>query len=134
MDHPGSVVDPYPEHTKLHAVAERTQAVGEFLEWLQGQDIHLLTWVEEDIPGDEMTCPTCTPHYSLRALESCSCSRCGGTHKITRMTHREGWVSPAMSTQQLLAKWTGVDLVKLDQEKRAMLAHQRELNDRVKES
>ena len=28
-------VDEYPEHTKLRAVSDRSQAIGEFLEWVQ---------------------------------------------------------------------------------------------------
>lgn len=30
-----------PEHVKLQAVADRSQAIGEFLEWLDEQDIAL---------------------------------------------------------------------------------------------
>ena len=29
--------DPYPEHTRLHAVVDKSQAIGEFIEWLSGQ-------------------------------------------------------------------------------------------------
>lgn len=34
-------IDPYPEHTKLRAVKDRSQCVGEFIEWLDEQGIFL---------------------------------------------------------------------------------------------
>lgn len=34
----------YPEHDKLHAVKDKSQAIGEFVEWLQEQGIHLASW------------------------------------------------------------------------------------------
>jgi hypothetical protein len=37
----------YPEHDKLTAVAEQTQAIGEFIEWLEGKGIFLARNVEE---------------------------------------------------------------------------------------
>ena len=36
----------YPEHDKLHAVVEQTQAIGEFVEWLEGKGIFLARYVE----------------------------------------------------------------------------------------
>jgi len=36
----------YPEHDKLSAVAEQTQAIGEFVEWLEGKGIFLARYVE----------------------------------------------------------------------------------------
>jgi hypothetical protein len=34
----------YPEHEKLEKVKERSQACGEFLEWLDAEGIILATW------------------------------------------------------------------------------------------
>jgi len=31
----------YPEHEKLHKVKRESQAIGEFIEWLNGQGVHL---------------------------------------------------------------------------------------------
>lgn len=31
----------YPEHDKLHAIHERSQAIGEFLEWLNSEGVFL---------------------------------------------------------------------------------------------
>lgn len=36
----------YLEHDKLSAVAEQTQAIGEFNEWLEGKGIFLARYVE----------------------------------------------------------------------------------------
>jgi hypothetical protein len=36
----------YPEHDKLREVAEQTQAIGEFIEWLEGKGIFLARYVE----------------------------------------------------------------------------------------
>jgi hypothetical protein len=36
----------YPEHDKLRAIADQTQAIGEFVEWLEGKGIFLARYVE----------------------------------------------------------------------------------------
>ena len=36
--------DPYPEHQKLHAVVDQTQAIGEFMEWLGTQQYIVCEW------------------------------------------------------------------------------------------
>ena len=38
----------YPEHDRLSAVADKSQCVGEFLEWLQEQGITLCAWSDEE--------------------------------------------------------------------------------------
>jgi hypothetical protein len=48
----------YPEHDKLSAVAEQTQAIGEFLEWLQSQRIQLMVW-REDLTDSRPTDAKC---------------------------------------------------------------------------
>lgn len=39
----------YPEHIKLKAVQERSQAIHEFVEFLQGKGIHLAEYLENSI-------------------------------------------------------------------------------------
>lgn len=41
----------YPEHEKLQAIKEKSQAIGEFLEWLQGKGFRLAKWEKE--PDEE---------------------------------------------------------------------------------
>jgi hypothetical protein len=41
----------YPEHEKLRAVADQTQAIGEFTEWLESKGIFLARYAEgSEIP------------------------------------------------------------------------------------
>jgi hypothetical protein len=37
----------YPEHEKLHKVAEQSQVIGEFLEWLSDQKYTLAKWSKD---------------------------------------------------------------------------------------
>lgn len=69
----------YPEHDKLNLIKEKSQSIGEFLNWINEQGIHLCRMYDD---------------YSL---------------------HYE-------STNSLLARFFEIDLVKLEEEKMAMLA------------
>jgi hypothetical protein len=80
--------DQYPEHEKLAKVQDRSQAVGEFLEWLTSEQHYVIAEYEGD-----------TLWPVQRALNS--------------------W----------LAQFFQIDPVALEREKRAMLDHQRALND-----
>lgn len=72
----------FPEHEKLSAVQDKSQAIGEFLEWLTGE----------------------------RGYE------------IAEYTDSSDWPLPVRyNTQSLLAEFFGIDLVKLDDEKRCMI-------------
>ncbi|HEY2086620.1 MAG TPA: hypothetical protein VGH54_11435 [Mycobacterium sp.] len=48
----------YPEHDKLSAVASQTQAIGEFVEWLEDQGVQLMTY-REDLIDVRPTDPDC---------------------------------------------------------------------------
>jgi hypothetical protein len=48
----------YPEHGKQAQVIEQAQVVGEFLEWLASQGVHLMTW-REDLQDLRPTDPEC---------------------------------------------------------------------------
>ena len=41
-------VTPYPEHDKLAKIRDKSQAIGEFVEWLAGQGIHFGTYDDFD--------------------------------------------------------------------------------------
>jgi hypothetical protein len=78
----------YPEHEKLQAVKERSQAIGEFLEWMES----------------ERETPLTLASYGKGE---------GGIELLF----------PAnISTERLLAEFFDIDLGKLEQEKRQMLA------------
>lgn len=127
----------YPEHDKLHAVVDKSQAIGEFLEWLRapeeydGKGAHLHVWKEWE--EDDL----CAFYSS--GLGSCdgrgkigfgrnkeNCPKCGGTGLVPRS--REGWVPLGIPTTKLLAEFFEIDLNKLEDEKQAILDAQRELN------
>jgi hypothetical protein len=48
----------YPEHDKMAEHRAGLDTLGEFLEWLQSQRLHLMTW-REDLTDERMTDPMC---------------------------------------------------------------------------
>lgn len=73
----------YPECEKLASVKEKSQELGEFLEWLK-RKYELCTWEQED--GDDVLCPA------------------------------------RVTTESILAEYFGIDMTKVEEEHRAMLA------------
>jgi hypothetical protein len=86
----------YPEHEKLRAIQSQSQLLGEFLdEWCSARGIELCRLVD-------------------------SGKRTGFRGDDDRDVVME--YSPVTSTHRLLAEFFGIDLAKIEQEKRAMLA------------
>lgn len=127
--------DMYPEHEKMSKIVDKSQAIGEFLDWLQqekGAVVH--HWVSNDY---EEKCPGSSIfHFCVDGKRAhgvggeliataVSCTRCKGTGKVTE--HFEGWMDVG-NTSDLLAEFFGIDLKKIEQEKRAMLDSIREAN------
>lgn len=99
----------YPEHEKLQAVIDRSQAIGEFLEWYQGEGGgELAHWMKA------VTCPNC---YDVPG-EVEECGECGGDGmvplKFPRLTR------DSRSIERLLAAFFKIDLDALHKEKEAM--------------
>ncbi len=88
----GMVTD-YPEHDKLHAVNERSQAVGEFLGWLSERFV-ICEWVDQD-QADEL------------------CLVCG--------SDASGFHPAGKTIEEWLTEHFKIDQAKLEEEKRAML-------------
>lgn len=125
----------YPEHLKFRAAKRDTDAVGAFLEWLAEQGIHLMVW-RENVPDVIPASPfchadgrrtrlTCRPerdggHCLCWQAGDGDCHLCGGTQE-TEIT-RDAWLPAGRTIEQLLAGWAGIDLAKLEDEKRAVLA------------
>jgi hypothetical protein len=86
----------YPEHDKLAAVKDDTQAAGTFVEWLGTQGVFLAKTYMFD--ADDCV----TEDEAEKCYER--------TFPVTK------------SLVTLLAEWTGVDQDRLEAEKRAMLA------------
>lgn len=149
----------YPEHDKQALVVEQTQAIGEFLDWLGSQGVHLMLW-REDLTDTRPTDAMCTirrhgadlackpvfaskvgdaDYYNTHCLhwhgqaEADSASQRGiccwcGRGKFHEVTGLKSWVSDGRGTMQLLADWAGIDLAKIEAEKRRMLAACRVMN------
>lgn len=96
----------YPEHEKLQAVREKSQAIGEFIEWLQGTKHYVIAqWQQVD------------PDTEPGELSGAD----------------EGLFSASFSIETLLAEYFEIDLKKLEQEKQKMLEDMRKANQRFDE-
>jgi len=105
----------HPECDKMKAVHEKSQTIGEFLEWLAGKGIHLVTvHTHTDSCLDEEG--ECKDKYGNRL--------CG---------YSEGDYQPLhFSTENLLAEYYGIDLKKVDAEKDQMLEEFRKNQEQQK--
>jgi hypothetical protein len=83
-----------PECDKLLAVKDKSQVIGEFLEWLTSDE---------------------TEYYIAE--------RCRDTDSL---------VPAHINTESLLARFFNIDLVKVEREKRAILANMRKINAPLK--
>jgi hypothetical protein len=96
----------YPEHDKLQAVKDKSQAIGAFLEWLGEQGLELcrmhkhtdICFTEDDEDQEEPTCGLSAGQY----------------------------VTDHQTIEHRLAAYFDIDLNKLEDEKREMLKALRE--------
>lgn len=89
-----------------------SQAIGEFLDWLQQQGLSLMRY-RTDLT-DERPCSRCDG-------ENRECPRCNGSRFIEITV--SGWTSDGRSVEQLLADYFEIDLTKIEEERRALLDH-----------
>jgi len=88
----------YPEHMKLKAVQEKSQAIGEFLEWLSSEkQIHMAKWLDVEYTDIDPF-----------------------SDKETKYTVNELVIQP-LNINEILAEYYGIDLKKIEAEKCAML-------------
>ena len=97
----------HPECDKVAAVAEQSQAIGEFLEWLPSKGLTVAT------------------HYCLTADEYPS-HVCSEQRDCCEMSER--FVPLSYQTTKLLAEFFDIDLAAVDREQRAMLDQLRAAN------
>jgi hypothetical protein len=64
----------YPEHDKQAKVVEQTQAIGEFLDWLAGQGVHLMKW-REDLTDTRPTGGRCRARPGVNVEIACRPTR-----------------------------------------------------------
>lgn len=84
----------YPECEKLHAVHEESQKIGEFLTWLKSK-VELATWEENEDDDTNAYMP-----------------------ELLYPAHKYGG---DYGTQLLLAEYFGIDLDKVEEERRQIL-------------
>ena len=117
----------YPEHEKLSAVREHSQAIGEFLEWLsQAEGISLCHWRNYGTNGEPRYVGPDHPRrqeLNPRGLQFVA--------NPDFEEWEEGFQPDPRNVQQLLADYFGVDLRRLDTEKRAMLDGLREKTEQA---
>lgn len=94
----------FPEHEKLHKIAEQSQAIGDFLAWLQAEK----GWeLGKEHEHDEDTC-----YHSDGMHRMCGLGE--GDHEMARYDKTD-----------LLAEFFKIDQKKLEAEKRSMLEQMR---------
>jgi len=122
----------YPEHDKLKAIKDESQAQGELLDWLASQGINLMVWkIHQE--QEQKQCWRCV-HFTKISTLNCDCITCHGTHEYTSSTTVEGWSPINKSIPDLLAEYHKIDLKKLDQEKQIMLTELQELGEDVSDN
>lgn len=115
-----------PEHIKLKAVADKSQAIHDFLEWLaDGQ-------YNEDVGPVELAYrPYMTEKPIYKRKRGEMFPEIVGYEPIPREEWKRQGQLESLTYQMspLLAKFFDIDLKKIDDEKRALLDFQRELNE-----
>jgi hypothetical protein len=101
----------YPEHDKLTAISDRSQAIGEFLDWMsQEKKIIRASWLDAYmvwVPCDEAS------EYGLIQNDD---GEWGWWRHAPERLHMD-----TTSVQDLLAEFFDIDRAKIEEEKRTML-------------
>jgi hypothetical protein len=126
----------YPEHDKQAKVVDQSQAIGEFLEWLNSEGVRLMTW-REDLTDERIDDWCEAAKYSHLHCDHWgsddkdhTCCRCGKPFGYREVTGIKAWVEQSRSIMQLLADWAEIDLKVIEAEKRQMLAEIRAANEK----
>ncbi len=102
----------YPEHDKISKIREKSQAIGEFLEWLQSGDAN---------DGSKIILAVQPKEYGEDEEED----------RLVRLALNNGFYIPFYkSGQHLIAKFFGIDVRILEKEQRDMI---NELRDAIDE-
>lgn len=127
-----------PTHEKLRAVREETQAIGEFLDWLQNSEkVALMVWRRSSY---EAPCPWRADDdegYEFKSSDRLcvggydpsgdACRRCKGRGYVGY--DRSGWVLDGRKIETLLGAYFDIDPDELEREKKAILDYLRDLGD-----
>lgn len=97
----------YPEHEKLQVVKDKSQSIGNFLEWIRStKNLHIAKWIDVE-------------YENVNPI----------TNKKTTYTREELWIQP-YDVNKLLAEYFNIDLKKLEEEKQQMLTEIRKLSEK----
>lgn len=109
----------YPEHEKLEAVAETSQQIGEFLEWMnQDRGWSLCVWSEE---FDEILHWPQVLNSPWSVFYTEPSETVHGPPDLRRHEMQPQWLPVPGSIADKLALYFGIDQKVLETEKRAML-------------
>ncbi len=114
-----------PELDKMLQVKEKSQNIGEFLEWLQDtQKISLCKYKNEEIiyidKDFEERVNACDNELDKQAL------RMNNPNKVNYVN--AGWHKELCSIESILAEYFQIDLIKAEKERSALLQSIRESN------
>jgi len=125
-----SSLPPTPELDKMHAARPATQRVGEFLEWLGEQGLHICQYVDEE----PERCGRCGHALAAHHCDTDDdggpwCGICLDTKPWSKAHHAftvheliDGhWVPIGGSIERMLARWQGIDLDAVEAERRSLL-------------
>jgi hypothetical protein len=122
-------VDPHPEHTKLRAIKNESQAIGAFLEWLREEKrIAFCTYREAGDNGEPAA--IWKPGYEKPERPGLVDRICG---RAEENPDYESWPAGyqevfAIRIPNVLAEYFEIDLDKIEDEKRAMLEELRAIH------
>lgn len=110
----------YPEHEKLKVVQEKSQAVGEFIDWLRGVKHWQICEYHEAVLRD---CKHCngTGVFQPTFGEAQACWKCTEGKVHAELGDRDEYQPVRFQINNLLGEFFGIDAKKLEQEKVAML-------------
>lgn len=112
--------DKYPMLTKLKAVSGESQNIGAFLEWMAGQGVRLMYWVEASDNGE----PAFVWRESGAAAtldEYVDDEEGAVIHNPNHVYTDEGWVPERRNIEELLAAYFEIDLRQVECERQQVL-------------
>lgn len=114
----------YPEHEKLKAIKDQSQAIGEFIEWLKSQGYYICERRDAERPQEgDVSFPSRTSRRADR-LGDAFCE----VLRAVADTACIYWPTTKRLPDALLAEYFDINETKLDDEKRAMLGRLRDAN------
>lgn len=125
---------PKSECDKIFEVKEKSQAIGEFLEWLGSKGIMLAKEAYED-PEKQYSCDACDGTGRVDMFcgipvsgDSVACRACNGEGNRKGRGRLENLIPLTHTTENLLADFFEIDLKKVEIEKREILKQLRKAN------